>query len=49
MPDVSKRIDDLGLQDPVGSTRRSSLRRIDARSDGPLYAKLIKDLNIKLD
>lgn len=46
LPEVSKRIDDLG-QVPVGSTPEAFAEVI--RKDGPLYAKLIKDLNIKLD
>jgi len=46
MPDVSKRIDDLG-QDPVGSTPEQFAALI--KKDGPLYAKLIKDLHIKMD
>jgi len=46
LPDVAKRIDDLG-QEPVGSTPEAFAAVI--KKDGPLYAKLIKDLNIRLD
>lgn len=45
-PEISARIDDLG-QTPVGSTPEAFAEVI--RKDGPLYAKLIKDLNIRLD
>ncbi|MBP6899181.1 MAG: tripartite tricarboxylate transporter substrate binding protein [Burkholderiaceae bacterium] len=46
LPEISKRIDDLG-QVPVGSTPEAFAEVI--KKDGPLYAKLIKDFNIKLD
>lgn len=46
LPEVSNRIEELG-QTPVGSTDQEFAAVI--RHDGPLYAKLIKDLNIKLD
>lgn len=46
MADVAKRIDDLG-QDPVGSTPEQFAALI--KKDGPLYAKLIKDLHIRMD
>jgi tripartite-type tricarboxylate transporter receptor subunit TctC len=46
LPDISARIEDLG-QTPVGGTPEQFAAVI--RNDGPLYAKLIKDLNIKLD
>jgi len=45
-PDVVKRIDDLGL-DPVGSTPEAFGAVV--KKDGALYAKLIKDLNIRVD
>lgn len=45
-PEITARIDDLG-QVPVGGTPEAFAEVI--RRDGPLYAKLIKDLNIKLD
>jgi hypothetical protein len=44
--EISTRINDLG-QVPVGSTPEAFAEVI--RKDGPIYAKLIKDLNIKLD
>ena len=44
--EVTTRINDLG-QVPVGSTPEVFAEVI--RKDGPIYAKLIKDLNIKLD
>jgi tripartite-type tricarboxylate transporter receptor subunit TctC len=46
LPDVTARIEDLG-QTPVGSTPEAFAAVI--RADGPVYAKLIKDLNIKLE
>ncbi|HSW08946.1 Bug family tripartite tricarboxylate transporter substrate binding protein [Aquabacterium sp.] len=46
LPDVSQRIEELG-QVPVGSSAEQFAEVI--RYDGPLYAKLIKDLNIRLD
>ncbi len=45
-PEISARINDLG-QVPVGSTPEAFAEVI--RTDGPLYARLIKDLNIKLE
>lgn len=45
-PEITARIDDLG-QVPVGGTPEAFAEVI--RRDGPLYARLIKDLNIKLD
>lgn len=45
-PDIAKRIDDLGLT-AVGGTPEQFAQVI--RTDGPLYARLIKDLNIKAD
>ena len=46
LADVTGRIEDLG-QTPVGSTPEEFAEVI--RKDGPLYARLIKDLNIKLE
>ena len=46
LPDITARIEDLG-QTPVGSTPEAFAAVI--KTDGPLYAKLIKDLNIRLD
>jgi tripartite-type tricarboxylate transporter receptor subunit TctC len=46
LPDITARIEDLG-QTPVGSTPEAFAQVI--KTDGPLYAKLIKDLNIKLE
>ncbi len=46
LPDVTARIEDLG-QVPVGSTPDAFAAVI--RHDLPVYAKLIKDLNIKLE
>lgn len=46
LPEVSQRIDELG-QTPVGSSADEFAAVI--RHDGPLYARLIKDLNIRLD
>ena len=46
LPDVTARIEDLG-QVPVGSTPEAFGAVI--KHDGPVYAKLIKDLNIKLE
>ncbi len=46
LPDVNARIEDLG-QVPVGSTPEAFAAII--KHDGPVYAKLIKDLNIKLE
>ncbi len=46
LPDVSARIEDLGLT-PVGGTPEAFAAVI--KTDGALYAKLIKDLNIRLD
>lgn len=46
LPDITARIEDLG-QTPVGSTPEAFAAVI--KNDGPLYAKLIKDLNIRLD
>ncbi|WP_088278910.1 tripartite tricarboxylate transporter substrate binding protein [Ideonella sp. A 288] len=46
LPDVTARIEDLG-QTPVGGTPEAFAAVI--KTDGPVYAKLIKDLNIKLD
>jgi tripartite-type tricarboxylate transporter receptor subunit TctC len=45
-PEITARIEDLGLT-PVGSTPEGFAAVI--KADGPLYAKLIKDLNIKLE
>jgi tripartite-type tricarboxylate transporter receptor subunit TctC len=45
-PDVLARIEDLGLQ-AVGGTPEQFAAVL--KNDGPLYAKLIKDLNIKLE
>lgn len=45
-PEITARIHDLG-QTPVGGTPEAFAEVI--RHDGPLYARLIKDLNIKLD
>lgn len=45
-PEITARIEDLGLT-PVGGTPEQFAQVI--RTDGPLYAKLIKDLNIKAD
>ena len=45
-PEIQARIEDLGLT-PVGGTPEQFAQVI--RNDGPLYAKLIKDLNIRLD
>ena len=46
LPDITARIEDLG-QTPVGSTPEAFAQVI--KTDGPLYAKLIKDLNIRLE
>ena len=46
LPDITARIEDLG-QTPVGSTPEAFAATI--KADGPVYAKLIKDLNIKLE
>ena len=46
LPEITARIEDLG-QTPVGSTPEAFAQVI--KTDGPLYAKLIKDLNIKLE
>jgi len=46
LPDVAKRIEDLGLT-PVGSTADAFSGVINR--EGPLYAKLIRDLKIRLD
>lgn len=46
LPDITARIEDLG-QTPVGSTPEAFAAVI--KTDGPMYAKLIKDLNIKLE
>lgn len=45
-PEITAKIEDLGLI-PVGGTPEQFAAVI--RTDGPLYAKLIKDLNIKID
>ena len=45
-PEITARIDDLGLT-PVGGTPEQFAQVI--RTDGPLYARLIKDLKITLD
>lgn len=46
LPEITARIEELG-QVPVGSTPEAFNAVI--RSDGPLYAKVIRDLNIKLE
>jgi tripartite-type tricarboxylate transporter receptor subunit TctC len=46
LPEVTARIDELGLQ-PAGNTPEQFAAIV--RGDGAVYAKLIKDLNIKLD
>jgi tripartite-type tricarboxylate transporter receptor subunit TctC len=46
LPDVSARIDELGLL-PVGNTPEQFAAIV--RSESVLYAKLIKDLNIKIE
>ncbi len=46
LPDVTARIEELG-QTPVGGTPEAFAAVI--KTDGPVYAKLIKDLNIKID
>lgn len=45
-PEITARIDDLGLT-PVGGSPEQFAQVI--RTDGPLYARLIKELNIKAD
>lgn len=45
-PDVVKRIEDLG-QTPVGSTPEELAAVM--QTDGPLYARMIRDLNIRVD
>jgi len=46
LPDVTARIDELGLL-PAGNTPEQFSAIV--KGDGAVYAKLIKDLNIKLD
>lgn len=46
LPDITARLEDLGLT-PVASTPDAFAAVL--KADGPVYAKLIKDLNIRMD